>query len=213
MSLYGNAAVWRSHDGSYFDFKNGARLYMAYLENERDAEHYQGWSLTRVYAEELTQFINLSGILKLLATLRSSAGIRCQMKCTCNPGGPGHHAVKSMFIDNGPFNIVRDEATGISRVFIPSRVEDNPALLESDPGYINRLKSVGSEQLVRAWLEGDWDVVEGAFFPEFSKAKRHPPVPGAIGVDQFARWIGALPCRSRSAGGLLFKSNWNLQAG
>ena len=29
---------------------------MAYLENERDAENYQGWSLTRVYVEELTQF-------------------------------------------------------------------------------------------------------------------------------------------------------------
>ena len=51
--------------------------------------------------------------------------------------------------------------SGITRVFIPSRLEDNPALLTSDPGYVNRLKAVGSEQFVRAWLEGDWDIIEG----------------------------------------------------
>jgi hypothetical protein len=25
----------------------------------------------------------------------------------------------------------------------------------------------GSPELVRAWLEGDWSVISGAFFPEF----------------------------------------------
>jgi hypothetical protein len=196
VTLYGNAADWRQHDGNYFQFKNGARLYMAYLENEADAEHYQGWSLTRLYPEELTQYLSLSGILKLLATLRSSAGVRCQMKATCNPGGPGHHAVKAMFIDNGPMEIVKDPETGITRVFIPSRIQDNPALLEADPGYINRLKSVGSEQLVRAWLEGDWDVIEGAFFEEFRR-DRHVitpfPVPNEWIKFRSADWGSAHP--------------------
>jgi len=181
-TMFGNAAEWRAHDGNYFQFKNGARLYMAYLEDERDAEHYQGWSLTRIYPEELTQYLSLSGILKLLAALRSSAGIRCQMKATCNPGGPGHFAVKSMFIDNGPMNIVKDPESGITRVFIPSRLEDNPALLEADPGYVNRLKAVGSPALVRAWLEGDWDVIEGAFFQEFDR-KRHVITPFPVPND------------------------------
>jgi hypothetical protein len=179
VNLYGNAAEWKAHDGNYFQFKNGARLYMAYLENERDAEHYQGWSLTRVYLEEVTQFHNLTGMLKLLATLRSAAGVPCRMRATCNPGGPSHHAVKQMFIDNGEFNIVRDEETGISRVFIPSKVSDNPALLQSDPNYINRLKSVGSPELVRAWLDGDWTAIEGSFFPEFNPA-RHVIMPFAV---------------------------------
>jgi len=171
IELYGNAAEWRQHDGQYFSFRNGARLYMAYLENERDAEHYQGWSLTRVYLEEITQFLSLTPMLKLLGALRSPVGIKCQMKATCNPGGPSHFAVKQMFIDQGPFKITTDPETGITRVFIPSRVSDNPALLSNDPGYINRLKAVGSAALVRAWLEGDWDVVEGSFFPEFSRDK------------------------------------------
>ena len=47
---------------------------------------------------------------------------------------------------------------------IPSRIQDNRILLEADPGYIDRLHMVGSDALVRAWLEGDWSAVEGAFF-------------------------------------------------
>src|SRR5262245_46798563 len=151
IQLYGNAASWREH-GQFFDFRNGARLYMAFLENERDAMAYQGWSLTRCYLEEITQFSSLDPMMKLMATLRSGAGIKCQMKATCNPGGPGHFLVKQMFIDNGPFNIVTDPLSGVSRVFIPARVRDNPALIESDPNYEQRLKAVGSPQLVRAWL-------------------------------------------------------------
>lgn len=174
--LFGNAAKWIGGTDSYFQFRNGARLYMAYLENEKDAKAYQGWSLTRVYIEEMTQFLSLAPVLLLLATLRSPAGVRCQMKCTCNPGGPSHFAVKSMFIDNGPNEIVHDPETGLTRVFIPSKLTDNPALLQNDPGYINKLKGVGSPQLVQAWLEGNWDVVEGAFFPEFSR-ERHVITP------------------------------------
>ena len=174
MTMFGNAATWKEH-GSYFDFRNGARLYMAFLENEQDAQAYQGWSLTRVYVEEITQFSSLQPMLRLLATLRSAHGVRCQMKCTCNPGGPAHFAVKSMFIDNGEFNLVRDPETGLTRVFIPSRIADNPALMDSDPGYVNRLKAVGNPALVKAWLEGDWDVIEGAFFPEFERQKHVIP--------------------------------------
>jgi len=194
--MYGNAAEWRQHDGNYFQFNNGARLYMAYLENEKDAEHYQGWSLTRIYPEELTQYLSLTGILKLLAALRSSAGIRCQMKATCNPGGPGHHAVKAMFIDKGPFKIWKDPESGVTSVFIPSRLEDNPALLKADPGYINRLKAVGSPQLVAAWLDGNWDVIEGAFFPEFSRARhviRPFPVPSEWIKFRSMDWGSASP--------------------
>ena len=168
--MYGNAARWQEK-GAYFKFASGARLYMAYLENESDAEHYQGWSLTRVYVEELTQFSSPAPIMRLLATLRSSSGIKCQMRCTCNPGGPGHLWVKQWAVDHGPYKVVTDDETGLQRTFIPALLTDNPALLEADPNYINRLKAVGSPQLVKAWLEGDWSIIEGAFFEEWSSAR------------------------------------------
>jgi len=169
--MYGNAAKYQEK-GAFFKFANGARLYCAYLENESDAEHYQGWSLTRVYVEELTQFSSPTPIMRLLATLRSSAGIKCQMRCTCNPGGPGHLWVKQWMVDHGPYNVITDDDTGLTRIFIPALLTDNPALLAADPNYINRLRAVGSPQLVKAWLEGDWSIIEGAFFEEWD-AGRH----------------------------------------
>ena len=168
--MYGNAARYQEK-GAFFKFANGARLYCAYLENESDAEHYQGWSLTRVYVEELTQFSSPMPIMRLLATLRSSAGIKCQMRCTCNPGGVGHLWVKQWAVDHGAYKVVTDDDTGLTRTFIPALLTDNPALLESDPNYINRLKAVGSPQLVKAWLEGDWSIIEGAFFEEWDAAR------------------------------------------
>jgi hypothetical protein len=82
-------------------------------------------------------------------------------------GGSGHHWVKAWAIDLGPYRTAVDPDTRLSRVFIPAKVSDNPKLLEADRRYIDRLKSVGSPQRFRAWLEGDWTVVEGAFFSEW----------------------------------------------
>jgi len=175
--MYGSAAEWLDKQ-KQFRFRNGAVFHMAYLENDADAMNYQGWSLTRVYVEELTQYPSSAGIFRLFATLRTTSGARCQFRATCNPGGPGHHWVKDWIIDNGAYRPVKDEETGLVRIFIPAKIRDNPALLDSDPAYINRLRASGSPALVRAWLEGDWNVIEGAFFPEFDPA-RHviPPFP------------------------------------
>jgi hypothetical protein len=172
--MYAGTAKW-TDKGSFFRFSNGARLYCAYLERDQDAEHYQGWSLTRIYVEELTQFPQAGPVLRLLGALRSAKGIRCQMRCTCNPGGPGHLWVKAWVIDNGPYRPHTDPLNRLTRVFIPATVDDNPALLANDPHYLDRLAAVGSEQLVRAWRFGDWNVVEGSFFPEFTRARHVIP--------------------------------------
>jgi len=185
IRMYGNAAKY-SEKGNVFRFANGARLNCAYLENDRDAENYQGWSLTRVYVEELTQFPLPDPVFKLLATLRSSAGIKPQFRATCNPGGPGHGWVKNWIIDQGEYQLVTDEESGLVRTFIPAKLIDNPALLSNDPNYVNRLKAVGSSELVKAWLDGDWTVIEGAFFPEFS-VNRHVIEPFDI-PDHWTRW-------------------------
>jgi Terminase large subunit, T4likevirus-type, N-terminal len=168
--MYGSAAEWKDKE-KQFRFRNGAVFHMAYLENDADAMNYQGWSLTRVYVEELTQYPSSAGIFRLFATLRTTSGARCQFRATCNPGGPGHHWVKNWIIDNGPYRPVKDAETGLIRIFIPAKISDNPALLGNDPSYINRLRASGSPALVRAWLEGDWNIIEGAFFPEFDPTR------------------------------------------
>jgi hypothetical protein len=74
---------------------NGARLRFAYLERDADADQYQGHSYTRLYVEEIGTFPSPAPIFKLMATLRSSAGVPVGFRATGNPGGPGHQWVKA----------------------------------------------------------------------------------------------------------------------
>jgi hypothetical protein len=149
---------------------NGARLRFAYLERDADAEGYQGHSYTRLYVEEIGNFPSDRPILKLLATLRSGAGVPVGFRATGNPGGPGHQWVKSRYIDPCPagWRPFTDPVSGLERVYIPSRVGDNKFLGE---GYVSQLRASGSKELVKAWLEGDWNVIEGAFFDCWDTAK------------------------------------------
>src|SRR6516225_4864275 len=53
---------------------------------------------------------------------------------------------------------------GMLRQYIPPRLDDNPSMMTDDPGYEAELSGIGSAELVKAMREGDWNVVEGAFF-------------------------------------------------
>ena len=158
--------MWRAPDG--------ARLRFAYLERDADAEGYQGHSYTRLYIEEIGNFPSDRPVLKLMATLRSGAGVPVGFRATGNPGGPGHQWVKARYIDPAPmgWRVLQDPLTGLKRVYIPSKVGDNKYL---DEQYVQQLKASGSDTLVRAWLEGDWSVVEGAFFDCWSTEKHVIP--------------------------------------
>jgi hypothetical protein len=150
----------------------GGRLKFVYLEKDSDAEEYQGHSYTRVYVEEVTNFPSSGPIDKLRATLRSGAGVPVGMRLTGNPGGAGHNWVKKRYIDPNPsgFEIITEtmrilgKEVSLSRVFIPSKISDNHLLMENDPTYVLRLYQSGSKALVKAWLEGDWNIIDGAFF-------------------------------------------------
>lgn len=155
-------------------FPNGARLVFAYLERDSDADNYQGHSYTRVYVEEIGNFPSPAPIMKLMATLRSGSGVPCCFRATGNPGGAGHQWVKARYIDPAPngWKVITSEFTNPfdgakvtrERVYIPSRLSDNRYL---GADYVANLHLSGSPELVRAWLEGDWNVIAGAFFPEF----------------------------------------------
>ena len=181
-------AVWRQAR-SRFEWPSGATLYFRYLDNDADADNYQGHDYSRVYVEELTQFPNPGPVDKLKATLRSAAGAPCGFRATCNPGGAGHNWVKARHIDPGPWKLTPEpfrnpftgEVTTLARTFIPARLADNPRLIANDPAYVPRLQQSGSASLVKAWLEGDWSVIEGAFFDKWSA--RNIVAPFAIPGD------------------------------
>lgn len=170
-------ASWNEQKKTY-TFPDAARLKFAYLENEKDAQSYQGHSYTLIIIDEAGQYETPNAINMLRATLGRVQGVNCQLIMTGNPGGPGQHWIKERFIDPAPqglkvllekfkdpssANILRRE-----RVYIPSRVDDNPSLgIE----YKANLSQSGSAALVKAWLDGDWNAIEGAYFDEWNHDK------------------------------------------
>ena len=185
--LFSKLGAKYNEQSKTWTMSNGARLKFVYLERDSDAEEYQGHSYTRIYVEELTNFPSPGPIDKLRATLRSGAGVPVGMRLTGNPGGPGHTWVKARYIDPAPagYKVITEETeleldgetitVSLDRVFIPSKLGDNTLLIRNDPTYILRLRQSGSEALVRAWLEGDWSIVDGAFFDEWDEAKHVLP--------------------------------------
>lgn len=175
---------------------NGARLLFRYLERDSDAEEYQGHNYTRIYIEEVTNFPSPAPINKLRATLRSAVGVPVGMRLTGNPGGPGHNWVKDRYITPCPagFKVIREETEievdgvvrviALERVFIPSKLGDNKLLINNDPTYVLRLRQAGSEALVKAWLDGNWDVIDGTFFDEWSSKN-------VLSLD----WLDVIPKR------------------
>lgn len=157
-----------------------------------DANHYitkAGFvnKNTWIGFDELPQWATPKAYMELKTRLRSAHAIpNKRIRSTGNPGGVGHGWIKKHFgIDRYPLGskiIEPDTIGGTRRIFIRSRVQDNKILLANDPSYIARLQDLGSEVLVRQYLEGDWAVVAGAFFPEFN-VNRHVVHPFAIPKD------------------------------
>jgi hypothetical protein len=162
-------------------FPNKASLRFRVLEHDKDADKYQGRQYSWQGWEELTNWASPVPIDKVGASLRSARGVLCQWVGTGNPGGPGHNWVKARFINPArALTPIWDPVKKVWRVFIPSKLSDNRILVENDPGYADRLKGAGPEWLVRAWLDGNWDIVAGGMFDDVWDPAVHVIVPFPI---------------------------------
>ena len=195
--------IFRESGGQFFEQKkeyhwdNGAILKFRYIEKERDADMYQGHEYTWIGWDELQQWENENAYFRLFACLRSAHPVPTKrIRSGGNPGGIGHSWIKKYFIDPAPkgFKLLTDKNS--QRMYIPSLITDNPELLKNDPTYVENLKRVGNAQLVKAWLEGDWSIISGAYFPEFD-LHRHVVKPFKIPNHWFKYrafdWGGAEP--------------------
>ena len=160
-------------------FWNGSKIYLCHCKDEKDRFKYQGAEIHLLLIDELTHFTEK--IYRYLRTRVRAPGLKLperfqgmfpRILCGSNPGNVGHAFVKSFWIDGAEEYELRDmpkSEGGLRRQFIPARLDDNPSMQENDPDYEARLEGAGSEALVRALRDGDWDVVEGAFFDKLSR--------------------------------------------
>lgn len=142
-------------------FPNGSQILFRYCDTEKDVDRYQGTEVDVLFLDEATQ-LSEEQITKINACVRGVNEYPHRTYYTCNPGGQGHGYIKRLFIDRK--YKVGEYPEDYS--FIQSLVTDNKALMEIDPDYIKRLEALPSK-LRKAWLEGRWDVFEGAFFEDF----------------------------------------------
>ena len=148
-----------------FVFPNGSRIVLGFCKHEDDVLQYQGQAYDVIFMEEATQFTEFQ-YQALTETNRSSGlmkeKLNPRMYFTCNPGGVGHAWVKRLFIDRQYKGKERPE----DYYFIKATVYDNPALLKNSPDYVRTLENLPEDRR-KAMLDGDWEVLAGAYFPEF----------------------------------------------
>lgn len=196
-----------------FIFPNGGRIYLGHCRTVEDAEKWQGWGVNLLIIEELTNWPNPEPVRRLFGCVRSARTVGgrpvpARWFATGNPGGRGHSWVKEEWIEGSePFvprpvvdergrQMLGADGKPAERVFIPAKLEDNPALLKVDPGYVGRLERQAGH-LAHAWRWGDWDVAPGAFFEKVWDPAVHvidnfdPPYywPRSVSID----WGSAKP--------------------
>ncbi|MGK5728933.1 hypothetical protein [Streptomyces sp. URMC 124] len=158
-------------------FTNGSLIMFRYAESIQDATRRQGGQYQMLVFDERT--LTPPDVVAFLES-RLRSGRReipvLGIRSGTNPGGPGHGAVKTRYIQptNYGANIVTDERGRTVR-FIPSKLSDNPHV---NPEYSADLKAL-PEKLRAAFLDGDWDVFAGQMFPEL-KRERHVLDPVAL---------------------------------
>jgi len=152
-----------------WSFPSGAVIDLGHMQHENDKYNYQGKEFHFIGFDELTQF-TLTQYTYLFSRLRTTDPlIPPQVLSTTNPGGIGHIWVKERFQpERREFETYNDPKTGLSRVFIPGKIEDNPTLFENDPLYMARLEALPEIEMKRL-RHGIWDAFEGQVFTELSQ--------------------------------------------
>ena len=151
-----------SHTGR---FKNGSLIDFGYLAAENDVYQYQSAEYDIIRFDELTHFTETQ-YTYLISRVRGANNFPKQIKSSTNPGSIGHAWVKKRFVDPSPPDVEFYGEDGMKRIFIPSKITDNYALMKKDPAYQKRLEAL-PEKDRKALLYGDWDIFEGQYFSEF----------------------------------------------
>lgn len=162
---------------STWTWPGGEELLLRHIKSPDDYWSYHGHSYPFIAFEELTTWPSDECYTKMMSVCRSSSPKVPRMyRGTTNPYGPGHNWVKLRFqLPLRPGAIVGPvirsaDAAGKplpDRVSIRSRLEENLVLLHADPNYINTLRaSASNEAQLKAWIEGNWDIVSGGMFDD-----------------------------------------------
>lgn len=160
-SRFDRYAKWSSKENR-FTFKSGAKIEFGHCQHEEDKRRYWGKEFQFIGYDQLEEFTETQYRFINLSNRTSDPSIRCRIRGTANPGGPGHWWVKRRFIDGKKPNethrlefILPDKRIATKTIaFIPGSYKDNPALTDQ---YLAQLMDLPEIEKM-AYMDGDWDV-------------------------------------------------------
>ena len=164
-------------------FPSGAVIELGHLEHEQSVHAYQSAEYAFMGFDELTEFSEgqyrymISSRGRTTARDADGSPLPVVIRACTNPGGIGHDWVRRRWgawlgadvtaqsgdvryyaeVNGESREVPRETPRALGRQFIRARLEDNPQLMTTDPGYGDRLSAL--PLLVRAALrDGRWDL-------------------------------------------------------
>jgi predicted phage terminase large subunit-like protein len=144
-------AKWNEQKKHWIFPHSKSVLQFGYLAHEKDKYRYRSSEFQFIGWDELTQFSETQYTYVSFTRKRKRADskVPTRIRSASNPGDTGHEWVKRRFLTEGMQH---------GRIFIPSKVDDNPYIDKDD--YVKSLSNldpVTREQ----YLSGDWEIREG----------------------------------------------------
>lgn len=220
VELFPHAGAIANRSDFKWTFPSGATCRFRHLDKDDHLLNWQGAEVCYIGLDELTHF-SWKAINTLFAANRSTCGIEPFMRATCNPDANSWVAqfVEPWIADDGypdlsksgmlkTFDIDGDEIIWrspqegedlLTATFVPALVWDNPKLLERDPRYVQRLKSMNLVERER-FLSGNWRIKpeSGTVFKKLWFEVGNPPEVEA--GDRLCRYWDLAATTSRNVG-------------
>jgi hypothetical protein len=209
--------LYKWNGSKYFaTFDNEAKLFFGHCAtgSEKDLSQYLSARFVFIGIDELGQFsydawsflTSRNGVNRGCRPSAEGYMPYCRMGGATNPLGPGYGWIKKLWIDHKPVSQLgkvekRDDGVyygethgGIIPVYDPkeyffvhSTVLDNPAQMERDPDYINKLARLAPPLRQKA-LYGDLNSVAGTYFQNFTQDKHVLSLPRDHDLIQWQTW-------------------------
>lgn len=136
-----------------------------YCKNLKEVDDQAGREYHTLVIEEAGDWEYEMAIRLIRNCNRSSQpGVKATAALMFNWGGLGHGYLKRIFWDRR----LHPNEKNLTWNFILAKLEDNPKLIENDPGYVARLEAEPNEALRRAHRDGDPNIIAGQFFTELN---------------------------------------------